>query len=220
MRRGPFIAAVLLFSATACVYDVRVLPPEITARDNDAPSVSVFAVARFDDRHPQKPRIGFTIQHCIMRYLLVFGPINHQPTVPPERLLAETVAACMKERGFNVRLLERVVREDDAATVPLEPGTDYLVTGTIREFFFSTPSADFAPTRIRLEWTARVTDASGRELFRRRILYRDKKLLGFGTNAFFNVEPFVRKALYESVDRFLASGEFKEILWRKHEGRR
>lgn len=215
MKPSAFLSAILLLSAAGCVYDVRVLPPEITARENDAPSVSVFAVARFEDRHPQKPRIGFTIQHCIMRYMIVFGPIDHAPVVPLERLFSETLAARMKERGYNTRLVSQVVKEGEEGTVQLTPEVDYLVTGTIRAFYFSTPSADFAPAEIRVEWTGRVTDASGREIFRRKIEYTDKKLLGFGTNAFYNVAPFVRKALYASVDRFLESPELKGILWRR-----
>ena len=209
-RMLPILAALVL--ATGCVYDVRVGPPEIALRRAPTPSAAVFAVARFEDAHPEKPNIGFTIQHCIMRYLIVFGPIVHRPVMTVDQLVPQTLAACMKEQGHNVTLVDDALPFDGPVCAP--EGADYVVTGRIHEFHFTTPSADFAPARIRVAWTAVVRDARGREVLRRRMEYTDKKLLGFGTNAFYNVEPFVRKALYSSVDEFAHTPELKNLLWR------
>jgi len=217
MKLNAIACMLFILTATGCVYNVRVAPPEISASENDTPSAAVFSIAQFDDAHPQKPGIGFTIQHCIMRYILVFGPIRHKPIIPLERLVPETLASYMKERGYNIRLLDKVVADKAPDEVPLPGETDYLVTGTIHRFYFSTPSADFVEAEIRVEWTGVVRDAKGQEIFRRKVDVTDKKLLGFGTNSFFNIEPFVRRALYKSMERFLESPELKSLLWRKGE---
>jgi len=119
----------------------------------------------------------------------------------------ETLAVFMKERGFNARIA------DD----PLAGDADYLLTGMIEEFHFSTPSADFVPAKIHIAWTAIVVNTRGREILRQRVESKGTKLLGFGTNGFFNIEPFVRKTLYDSIEQLLASHELKALLWRSRE---
>jgi len=210
MNRCAIVLLVITLLVGGCTYKARVSAPTIVASETRTPGTSTFAVARFEDRHPARPLIGRVIQHCIMRYIIVFGPIRHKAAVPPERLLPETLGAFMRERGYNVMHLDRVM----AAGARPPAGADYLLTGTIHEFYFSTPSADFVPAKIKVEWTAVITDRNGREVFHRRVGHADKKLLGFGTNSFLNTEPFVRKAVYRSVERFLESPELKQLIWR------
>lgn len=201
------VLVVSLLCAGGCVYTVKLVPPHITAAQRDAPGAAVFAVVPFKDRHPQKPRIGHTVQHCMMNGILVFGPISHRSEIPLEDLIPETLAAFMKERGFNASMTED----------PLAGDADYVIVGTIDQFYFSTPSADFVPAEIRIAWTASVVDTRGREVLRRRVESTGTKLLGFGTNGFFNIEPFVRKTLYDTMDQFLALQELKALLWRTRE---
>jgi len=207
MRCAAPAFVALLLCAGGCVYSVKLVPPHITASDLDAPGAAVFAIAAFKDERPEKPHIGDTIQHCIMDGILVFGPISHKSRIPPEKLIPETLAVFMKERGFNTRITED----------PLAGDADYVITGTIREFHFSTPSADFVPAKMRVAWTAAVIDARGRKVLQRRIDATGTKLLGFGTNSFFNIEPFVRKTLYDSIEQFLASEDLQALLWRVRE---
>lgn len=198
---------VLLLGAGGCVYTVKLVPPHITASELDAPGAAVFAIVPFKDQHPEKPLIGDTIQHCIMDGILVFGHISHKSRIRIEKLIPETLAASMKERGFNTRITED----------PLAGDADYVITGTITEFHFSTPSADFVPAKMRIAWAAHVTDTRGRRVLQRRLHATGTKLLGFGTNSFFNIEPFVRKTLYDSIEQFLASEELQALLWRVRE---
>ena len=214
MKRCAFALSVAVLCAGGCVYKIDLIPPDITAAQNDTPSASVFAIAQFEDLHPQKPYVGYAFQHCFMRHVLMIGPVWHKSEIPLERLLPETLGACMKELGYNTKQVDRVVSERDRRSVLPTGNTDYLITGTIDEFYFSTPSADFVPAEIRVKWRAVVTDKRGRVVLRQRMQVTDKKLFGFGTNGFFNIEPFVRNSIYKSMDQLLASAELKGMLWR------
>ena len=214
MKRAALAMVLTVLCASGCTYAIRAYPPDITQTANPTPGTAVFAMARFEDGHPQKPYVGYAFQHCIMRRVLMIGPVLHQSEIPLQELFPQCLSACMRERGFNTELLDREITPAELAKARPPEGADYLITGTVEQFYFSTPSADLVPADIRIEWTGVVTDRAGRVRLRRQIEIKDRKLFGFGTNGFFNIDPFVRKNVERAVQAFVTSPELVRLVWK------